>query len=121
MTWPLESRGIAKFAHGLDTILVIEEKRSLIETQVKEQLFDTPDRPRVLGKKDEVNGWLFPAKGALDPIDIATVIGERLLKIAPDEELRARVDELEQLKARPKAGARGFRAHALFLCRLSAQ
>ena len=53
MTWPLEPRGIAKFAHGLDTILVIEEKRSLIETQVKEQFYDTPDRPRVLGKKDE--------------------------------------------------------------------
>ena len=108
MTWPLEPRGIAKFAHGLDTILVIEEKRSLIETQVKEQLFDTPDRPRVLGKKDEVNGWLFPAKGALDPIDIATVIGERLLKIAPDEELRARVDELEQLKTARKLAPEAF-------------
>ena len=45
MTWPLEPQGVLKFAQGLDLILVVEEKRSLIETQVKEQLYDTPDQP----------------------------------------------------------------------------
>src|SRR6185436_19579470 len=74
MTWPLEPQGVLKFAQGLDTILVIEEKRSLIETQIKEQLFDLPVRPRVLGKKDENEQWLFPAKYALDPTDIAIQI-----------------------------------------------
>ena len=53
MSWPLEPRGIERFAKGLDLILVIEEKRALIETQVKEQLYDTPGHPAVLGKKDE--------------------------------------------------------------------
>ena len=67
MTWPLEPQGVLKFAEGLDLILVVEEKRSLIETQVKEQLYDLPNRPRVLGKKDENEQWLFPAKYALDP------------------------------------------------------
>jgi indolepyruvate ferredoxin oxidoreductase len=61
MTWPLEPRGVLKFAEGLDLILVVEEKRALIETQVKEQLYDLANRPRVLGKKDENDQWLFPA------------------------------------------------------------
>src|SRR5215470_15590077 len=71
MTWPLEPQAVLKFAQGLDLILVIEEKRSLIETQVKEQLYDIANHPRVLGKKDENERWLFPAKYALDPTDIA--------------------------------------------------
>ncbi|MEO0798690.1 MAG: indolepyruvate ferredoxin oxidoreductase family protein [Pseudomonadota bacterium] len=80
MTWPLEPTGIAEFADGLDTILVIEEKRSLIETQIKEQLFDMTVRPKVLGKKDENGNWLFPAKGALEPVDIGIIVGERLVQ-----------------------------------------
>ena len=80
MTWPLEPQGVLKFAEGLDLVLVIEEKRSLIETQVKEQLYDIPNHPRVLGKKDENEQWLFPAKYALDPSDIAIKIGERLIR-----------------------------------------
>jgi len=108
MTWPLEPRGIERFAKDLDLILVIEEKRSLIETQVKEQLFDTPDRPRVLGKKDEHGRWLFPAKGALDPLDIAVTIGERLLAATPDAALAARVAELKALIAARPLGADAF-------------
>jgi indolepyruvate ferredoxin oxidoreductase len=99
MTWPLEPRGVERFAQGLDLVLVIEEKRSLIETQVKEQLFDTPSRPRVLGKKDEVNEWLFPAKGALEPGDIAIAVGERLIRHCNvGDDIKARVAELKRLK-----------------------
>ncbi|MCB1511850.1 MAG: indolepyruvate ferredoxin oxidoreductase family protein, partial [Hyphomicrobiaceae bacterium] len=53
MSWPLEPRGIAKFAEGLDVILVVEEKRALIETQIKDHLYGLENRPRVYGKKDE--------------------------------------------------------------------
>ncbi|MFO7298455.1 MAG: indolepyruvate ferredoxin oxidoreductase family protein [Pseudomonadota bacterium] len=99
MVWPLEPRGVAAFADGLETIIVVEEKRSLIETQVKEQLFDTPNRPRVIGKKDENEQWLFPAKGALEPTDIAIAIGERLIRQnVGGEALKAKVAELKQLK-----------------------
>ena len=98
MTWPLEPQGVRKFAEGLDLILVIEEKRSLIETQVKEQLYDLPDRPRVLGKKDENEQWLFPAKYALDPTDIAIKIGERLIRNGAGDDIKARVAELKRLK-----------------------
>jgi len=98
VSWPLEPMGLARFAAGLETILVVEEKRALIETQVKEQLFDRPGRPRVLGKRDENGNWLFPAKGALDPADIAIAIGRRVLATHSDAVLAQRIDELVRLK-----------------------
>ena len=98
MTWPLEPQGVVKFAEGLDLVLVIEEKRSLIETQVKEQLYDLPNRPRVLGKKDENEQWLFPAKYALDPSDIAIKVGERLIRNGAGDDIKERVAELKRLK-----------------------
>jgi len=104
MTWPLEPQGVLKFAEGLDLILVIEEKRALIETQVKEQLYDLPNRPRVLGKKDENDQWLFPAKYALDPSDIAIKVGERLIRAGAGDEIKAHVAELRRLKGnRPES------------------
>jgi indolepyruvate ferredoxin oxidoreductase len=98
MTWPLEPQGLLKFAEGLDLILVIEEKRSLIETQVKEQLYDLPNRPRVLGKKDENEQWLFPAKYALDPTDIAITLGERLIRNGAGDDIKDHVAELKRLR-----------------------
>ena len=97
MTWPLEPQAILTFAQGLDLILVIEEKRSLIETQVKEQLYDVPDHPRVLGKKDENEHWLFPAKYALDPTDIAIKLGERLIRAGAGDDIKDKVAELKRL------------------------
>ena len=64
--WPLEPHGFRDFARGLDLIIVVEEKRSLIETQLREQLYGAPDQPLCIGKKDENGQWLFPVKGALD-------------------------------------------------------
>ncbi len=104
MPWPLEPEGLLKFAQGLELILVVEEKRSLIETQVKEQLYDLPDRPRVLGKKDENEQWLFPAKYALDPSDIAIKLGERLIRYGAGDDIKDRIAELKRIKGnRPEA------------------
>jgi indolepyruvate ferredoxin oxidoreductase len=97
MTWPLEPQGILKFARGLDLIVVIEEKRSLIETQVKEQLYDLAERPRVVGKKDENEQWLFPAKYALDPTDIAIKLGERLIRSGAGDDIKDKIAELKRL------------------------
>jgi len=97
MTWPLEPQAVLKFAQGLDLILVIEEKRSLIETQVKEQLYDIANHPRVLGKKDENERWLFPAKYALDPTDIAIKLGERLIRAGAGDDIKDKVAELKRL------------------------
>src|SRR3954454_966789 len=98
--WPLDLDHIRDFARGLDLIIVVEEKRSLIEVQVRENLYGTAMQPLVVGKKDERSDWLFPAKGALDPNAIAIAIGERVLKvIGPAEDIAQRVRQLKQYQA----------------------
>jgi indolepyruvate ferredoxin oxidoreductase len=93
--WPIGRQELADFAQGLDLIIVVEEKRSLIEVQVREELYGTANQPVCIGKKDEQDNWLFPVKGALDPNDIAICIGERLLRYGDNEELAANVARLK--------------------------
>lgn len=59
MPWPLEPDGIREFSRGLDEILVVEEKRQVVEYQLKEQLYNWREdvRPRVIGKFDERGEW----------------------------------------------------------------
>ena len=99
--WPVEPEGLRAFAAGLETIMVVEEKRALIEQQVREQLYDAPHRPACIGKKDEAGAPLFPPHGALDTNEIAIAIGRRILRASPSVDLAARLDRLErtQLKA----------------------
>ncbi|MGE0279445.1 MAG: indolepyruvate ferredoxin oxidoreductase family protein [Rhizobiaceae bacterium] len=98
--WPLDYQHLKDFAAGLELIIVVEEKRSLIETQVRENLYGTANQPTVIGKKDERGAWLFPAKGALDPNEIAITLGERVLRvIGRSEEIAGRVDRLKQFQA----------------------
>ncbi|NDB66703.1 MAG: indolepyruvate ferredoxin oxidoreductase family protein [Methylocystaceae bacterium] len=100
--WPLEPQGLREFARGLDLIMVVEEKRSLIEVQLREELYGSSHQPQCIGKKDENGAWLFPVKGALDANDIAIAIGRRLLKYHPIDELEGRVRRLERLQDRRK-------------------
>jgi indolepyruvate ferredoxin oxidoreductase len=93
--WPIGRQELAEFAKGLDLIIVVEEKRSLIEVQVREELYGTANQPVCIGKKDEHGNWLFPVKGALDPNDIAICIGERLLRYGGNDELAANVARLK--------------------------
>jgi len=93
--WPIGRQELAEFAQGLDLIIVVEEKRSLIEVQVREELYGTANQPVCIGKKDEQGNWLFPVKGALDPNDVAICIGERLLRYGANDELAANVARLK--------------------------
>jgi indolepyruvate ferredoxin oxidoreductase len=94
--WPIPREELVSFANGLDLIIVVEEKRSLIEVQVREELYGLPNQPVCIGKKDEQGSWLFPVKGALDPNDIAICIGERVLKhIGANDEIAAHVARLK--------------------------
>ncbi len=98
--WPLDYEHIRDFAQGLEMIVVVEEKRSLLETQVRENLYGTANQPVVVGKRDERGDWLFPAKAALDPNEIAIALGERVLRvIGPAEDIQARVSQLRQFQA----------------------
>jgi len=93
--WPIGRTELAEFAQGLDLIIVVEEKRSLIEVQVREELYGSATQPVCIGKKDEHGNWLFPVKGALDPNDVAICIGERLLRYGANDELAANVARLK--------------------------
>ena len=104
--WPIGQPELMEFAKGLDLIIVVEEKRSLIEVQVREELYGTANQPTVIGKKDEQGNWLFPVKGALDSNDVAICIGERLLKYVTDENLKGRVARLKEAQAAPRRDRR---------------
>ena len=100
MNWPLDAEGVRHFAEGLDEILVVEEKRQLIEYQLKEQLYNWRDdvRPRVIGKYSDKGewelpqeDWQLPAAGELTPAIIARVIASRIGRFFKDETLAARL------------------------------
>ena len=94
--YPIGRADMLEAAKGVDLLIVVEEKRSLVEVQVREELYGTAHQPVCIGKKDEQGNWLFPVKGALDANDIAICIGERLLRFTPNEELAARVARLKE-------------------------
>src|SRR5579863_6523787 len=94
--WPLSRQELKEFAAGLDLVIVVEEKRSLIEVQVREELYGTANQPVCIGKKDEEGNWLFPVKGALDPNEVAICIGDRLLKYHRHDEIAQRVARLKE-------------------------
>ncbi|MFC8125695.1 indolepyruvate ferredoxin oxidoreductase family protein [Streptomyces sp. NPDC057302] len=66
MPYPMDAETIVEFAEGLDQILVVEEKRSFIETAVREALYGRAGAPQVLGKADEHGAELIPSYGELD-------------------------------------------------------
>jgi indolepyruvate ferredoxin oxidoreductase len=109
VVWPLEATITRDFAQGLQEILVVEEKRQVIEYQVKEELYNwrADVRPNVLGKFDEPDGdatggewsmpnpsenWLLRAKADLTPAIIAKAIAKRLKKLGVSADIAARMD-----------------------------
>jgi indolepyruvate ferredoxin oxidoreductase len=100
MPFPLDPQFAAEFAHGLHTLLVVEEKRSFIEMQLRDALYLAKHRPLVIGKQDEAGVPLFPAHGELDPDRIARVIGSLIeQKHSP---ATVRLESLAKLAERPK-------------------
>ncbi|MEL7154501.1 MAG: indolepyruvate ferredoxin oxidoreductase family protein, partial [Pseudomonadota bacterium] len=114
-TFPLDMKGFHDWAEGLDLIVVVEEKRKLIEVQIKEAIFDDRRGRRVYGwYKGGAGGMhreeLFPTRGALDPVWIAQKLGEILIEegretdgiragLATLDEAR-RADNAEEIAAR---------------------
>ncbi|MFY8115159.1 MAG: indolepyruvate ferredoxin oxidoreductase family protein, partial [Rhabdaerophilum sp.] len=94
--WPVDPDLLKDFVQDIDLCMVVEEKRSLIEVQVREELYGSKHQPVVVGKKDEQGNWLFPVKGALDPNDIAIAIGSRLLAREADADLAERVERIRR-------------------------
>jgi len=98
MPWPLEREGMRRFAEGLDEILVIEEKRAVIENQLKEQLYNwrADVRPRVVGKFDEHGQILTPSHGELSPGKIAQIIHARTKDYLTTPAIEERMAQLER-------------------------
>ncbi len=109
VVWPLEAQGTREFATGLREILVVEEKRQVIEYQVKEELYNwrADVRPNVLGKFEEPDGeysggeWSMPnptantllrANADLSPALVARAIARRLKKLGVDGDIGARIE-----------------------------
>ena len=78
MVWPLDMQSFREWAEGLDLIIVVEEKRKLLEVQIKEAIFNDRHGRRVIGWKKENGDLLFTVKGALNPILVAQKLGETL-------------------------------------------
>ena len=93
MSWPLEPTGIREFARGLEDIIVVEEKRSFIESQLKEAMYnwDHAVRPSIVGKYDEAGAFILPSTNELTPATIARVIAGRLERFFTSEAIAARL------------------------------
>ncbi|MDQ4061539.1 MAG: indolepyruvate ferredoxin oxidoreductase family protein, partial [Pseudomonadota bacterium] len=83
LIFPIECEGILRLAEGADEILVIEEKGAVVETQLKDLLFNmaADRRPRILGKCDEAGAPLVPTVTELRPSRIAPVLSARLARL----------------------------------------
>nr|MDP2191107.1 indolepyruvate ferredoxin oxidoreductase family protein [Rhodoferax sp.] len=121
VVWPLEAQLTREFATGLQEILVVEEKRQVIEYQLKEELYNwrADVRPNVLGKFNEGEGdfsggeWSNPnptantllrANADLSPAIIARAIAQRLKKLGVDAHIGARIDaQLAILQAKERS------------------
>ncbi|MBK7017015.1 MAG: indolepyruvate ferredoxin oxidoreductase family protein [Sulfuritalea sp.] len=112
MPWPLEADSVRRFAAGLDEILVVEEKRQIIEYQLKEMLYNWRDdvRPRVVGKYDETgewplpeHRWLLPPTAELTPAIVARAIAARVGRFHDSPRI---AEYIAFLDAKAKAQAR---------------
>jgi len=96
MVWPLAHDRALDFVHDKDEVLVVEEKRAIIESQFKEYFYDYPGRKpqRMIGKQDELGERLVPWVGELSPVQVAGIIAARLDAALPGLELTSRATKL---------------------------
>ncbi|MES2126117.1 MAG: indolepyruvate ferredoxin oxidoreductase family protein [Pseudomonadota bacterium] len=94
MPWPLEPDSVREFAQGLEEILVVEEKRQMVEYQLKEQLYNWRDdvRPHIVGKFDDKGEWVAPrgewlltSKADFSVSQVARVIAARIARLITDD------------------------------------
>ena len=102
MTFPLDQEFAREFAAGLDTILVVEEKRSFLELHLRDALYNSASHPIILGKTDSTGAPLFLPNGELNPDKIALALGRILSKRHTTEKVAARVQFLEQIASTPR-------------------
>ena len=114
-TWPLDMKGFRDWAKGLELIVVVEEKRKLIEVQAKEAIFDDRRGRRIYGWRNDRGEELFPTRYALDPIMIAEKIGGILIEEGRGtEDVKAGLQALDE--ARKADNAPDIAARLPYFC-----
>jgi indolepyruvate ferredoxin oxidoreductase len=124
MVWPLARRDALDFVREKEEVLVIEEKRGIIESQLKEYFYDWPGhKPRVMvGKRDEAGERLVPWTGELSPSSCCCPSSPGgSTAFAPEMKLPERAAALLRIRGRPGDLGRWRNAHAVFLLGLPAQ
>ncbi len=93
MTWPLEPQGVQEFVEGLEEILIVEEKREMIEYQLKQQIYnwDHKKRPVVVGKYDENDNKLLPLENDQSVGLVARVIAQRIKRFYHNDKVEAAI------------------------------
>ena len=92
MIWPLDPEFVRALAQDVDAILVVEEKRPLLEEQIKSILYDLnlPNKPKVIGKAVAAPTYglerglrVFPNNAEISPLLVAKVLLDVMLMINP--------------------------------------
>ncbi len=98
LVWPLECDGAERFMAGKEEVLVIEEKRGIIESQLKEYIYDRAvSKPKlILGKHDEAGAPLISWVDELSPSGLAPIIAQRLLRVFPELDFREALARLQR-------------------------
>ena len=111
MVWPLEPSAALTFVESKKEVLVVEEKRGIIESQLKEYFYDQPgSKPNcMVGKYDELGNALVPWIGELSPLVIAVIIAQRLNQFFPDLNFPAVISLFEASAIKPIATMGGPR------------
>jgi indolepyruvate ferredoxin oxidoreductase len=111
LSWPIEREGALAFARGLRKIIVVEEKRAFIETQLKELMYDLPAaaRPQIIGKADETGAPLLSSVGELNPGDVLTALAPHLEELTELPKMHARLAVLERRRAAPPLAPQSIR------------
>ncbi len=117
LVWPLETEGLTAFAQGKREILVVEEKRPVIEQQIKDALFNAPAdrRPVVVGKNDERGQKLLKIDGELTPFEIASVLVARFGLDGLGARTRQRFESLQRRAGRQVRNESGM-ARVPYFC-----
>lgn len=97
LAWPLDTIAAREFARGLEEVLVVEDRRPVIEPQLRDALYHEPTRPRVTGKLDDQGRRLLSDLTELDTPAVLRALAARLPAALQTEQLRARIAELDAL------------------------
>jgi indolepyruvate ferredoxin oxidoreductase len=103
MPWPLEPDGVRAFSTGLEEILIVEERREIIENQIKQALFNwcADKRPRIIGKFDDRDRPVLSLSKTITVERVAAIIAQRIMKFDLPESLSRRIAErLAQIQSR---------------------